>query len=125
MRGAVAVQWDGRLHKLNVRLRAYWGCQDMTALSPPEELPQPQTTPDTLATEPKRNCPRMNLRHYLYRAVGRDAGALNGGSPLTAKAADQQPLAAVTLKKKWQMSTSALLVTTGSLEVGCCLALGH
>ena len=54
--GTLAVQRDGQSHKLNVRLRAYWGCQDMTALSPPEVLPQPQTTPDTLATEPKRNC---------------------------------------------------------------------
>ena len=38
--------------------------------------------------------------------------------------AEPQPLAAVTLKKKWQLSTSALPVTTGRLEVGCCLALG-
>ena len=54
--GAVAVLRHGGSHKLNLRLRAYWGWQDMTALSPLKVLPQPQTTPDTLATEPKRNC---------------------------------------------------------------------
>ncbi|MDB3929712.1 hypothetical protein N9413_11035 [Paracoccaceae bacterium] len=39
--GTVAVLPHGRSHKLNVRLRAHWGCQDMTALSPPEVLSQP------------------------------------------------------------------------------------
>ena len=48
-RGAVAVQRDGRSHKLNVRLQAHWGCHDLTALNPPEVLLQPQTAADGLA----------------------------------------------------------------------------
>ena len=63
MQAAVAVQRDGRSHKLNVRLRAHWGCHDLTALNPPEVLLQPQTAPDGPAIEPKRKYPRMFLRH--------------------------------------------------------------
>jgi len=48
-RGAVAVQRDGRSHKLNVRLRAHWGCHDLTALNPPEVSLQPRTAADGLA----------------------------------------------------------------------------
>jgi len=40
----VAVQRDGRSHKLNVRLRAHWGCHDLTTLKLPEVLLQPDTT---------------------------------------------------------------------------------
>ena len=37
---------------------------------------------------------------------------------MAANAADPQPLAAVTLKKKWQLSTSALLVTQAGWKLG-------
>ena len=43
---------------------------------------------------------------------------------MAANAADPYQLAAVTLKTHWQLATSALPVTIGRLEVGCCLALG-
>ena len=71
IRDMVAVQRDARSHKLNVRMRSHWGYHDLTTLV----LLQPQTAPDGPATEPKRSYPRMNLRHYLYRAVGHDTGA--------------------------------------------------
>jgi len=41
VQAAVAVQRDGRSHKLNVRLRAHWGCHGLTALNPLEVLLQP------------------------------------------------------------------------------------
>ena len=44
---------------------------------------------------------------------------------MAANVSDPQPIGTVTLKKQWQLATSALPVTTGRLEVGCCLALGH
>ena len=44
---------------------------------------------------------------------------------MASSTADPQPIGTVTLKKLWQLTTSALPVTTGRLEVGCCLALGH
>ena len=43
---------------------------------------------------------------------------------MAANASDPQPIGTVTLKKQWQLATSALPVPTGRLEVGCCLALG-
>ena len=73
---------------------------------------------------PKRNYPRIILRHLLYRAVGHDKGGLKRGVPLAANASDPQPLGAVTLKKHWQLATSALPVTIGRLQGGCCLAPG-
>jgi len=54
-------QLDGRSHKLNVRLQAHWGSHDLTALNPPEVLLQPETTPDGLAIEPKRNYRRNDF----------------------------------------------------------------
>ena len=39
-------QRDGRSHLLNVRLRAHWGCHDLTALNLPEVLLQPGITAD-------------------------------------------------------------------------------
>jgi hypothetical protein len=81
VQAAVAVQRDGQSHKLNVRVRAHWGCHDLTALNPPEVLLQPQTAPDGPATEPKRNYPRMNLRHYLLKGHGPRRSALKQGAP--------------------------------------------
>ena len=46
VQAAVASQRDARSHKLNVRLRAHWGCHDLTALKLPEVLLQPQTAAD-------------------------------------------------------------------------------
>tara|TARA_B110000046_G_scaffold70897_1_gene78802 strand:- start:354 stop:512 length:159 start_codon:yes stop_codon:yes gene_type:complete len=46
VRAAGAVQRDGQSHKLNVRLRAHWGCHDLMALNSPQVLLQPQTAPD-------------------------------------------------------------------------------
>ena len=43
---------------------------------------------------------------------------------MASSTADPQPIGTVTLKKQWQLATSALPVSTGRLEVGCCLALG-
>ena len=63
VQAAVAVQRDARSHKLNVRLWAHWGCHGLTALNPPEVLLQLGTGPDGPAIEPKRNYPRINLRH--------------------------------------------------------------
>jgi hypothetical protein len=59
VQATVAVQRYARSHKMNVRLRAHWGCHDLTALM----LLQQQTAPDGPAIEPKRNYPRMILRH--------------------------------------------------------------
>ena len=47
----------------NVRLRAPWGCLDLTALSPPKVLLQLQTGPDGPAIKSKRNYPWMILQH--------------------------------------------------------------
>ena len=62
VQAAPAVRRDGRSHKLNVRLRAHWGCHDLKLLNPLEVLLQPRTAADGLATEPKRNYRRMNLQ---------------------------------------------------------------
>jgi hypothetical protein len=59
VQAAVAVQQNGRSHKLNLRLRAHWGCHDLTALKPPEVLLQPWTAADDPAIQPKRNYPRL------------------------------------------------------------------
>ena len=49
VQAAVASQRDARSHKLNVRLRAHWGCHDLTALNPPEVSLQLRTAADGLA----------------------------------------------------------------------------
>jgi hypothetical protein len=59
VQAAVAVQRDGRSHKLIVQLQAHWGCHDLTALM----LLQPQTVPNGPATASKQNYSRMILRH--------------------------------------------------------------
>ena len=57
VQAAVAVQRDGRSHKLNVRLWAHWDCHDLTELNPSKVSLQTQTAADDPAIETKRNYP--------------------------------------------------------------------
>ena len=89
-------QRDSRSHKLNVWLRAHWGCHDLTTLNSPEVLLQPMTAADDPAIEPKRNYPPNKFKTLIIKGHGPRRRGRRRGVPLAPSAAGPQPIGAVT-----------------------------